>query len=216
MKKIITTALALVLSLGMSVTAFAAASPSAGVTGGTTTLADGTTYDAEITALDSETTAVAQEKAKELIGSDSQVLKAVEVTLPATVSASNPATVEFVLTDVTDGTALVALHQKADGTWETLDCVWKDGKVYVTFTSLSPVVFATAATTTDSSDDSSDSSDDSSDSSSSSTTDSSSSSTTSTASGVTSPKTADAGMNALAFTTLFLGAVLVCVNRKRA
>lgn len=202
MKKVITTALAFILTLGMSVTAFAAASPNAGVTGGATTLADGTSYEAEITALDSATTAVAQEKAKELVGANSQVLKAVEVTLPATVSASNPATVEFVLSDVTAGTALVALHQKADGTWEKLDCTWKDGKVYVTFTSLSPVVFATVDTASGSSDSQSGS------------TDSSAASSAST--GVTSPKTADAGMNVLAFTALFCGAALICVNRKRA
>lgn len=205
MKKIITTALAFVLTLGMSVTAFAAASPNAGVTGGATTLADGTSYEADITALDSATTAVAQEKAKELVGSNSQVLKAVDVTLPATVSASNPATVEFVLSDVTAGTALVALHQKADGTWEKLDCTWKDGKVYVTFTSLSPVVFATVDTTAAGGSDSSTGS-----------SDNSSAATTATSTGVTSPKTADAGMNALVFTALFCGAALICVNRKRA
>lgn len=208
MKKVITTALALILTLGMSVTAFAAASPNAGVTGGATTLADGTSYEAEITALDSATTAVAQEKAKELVGANSQVLKAVEVALPATVSASNPATVEFVLSDVTAGTALVALHQKADGTWEKLDCTWKDGKVYVTFTSLSPVVFATVDTASGSSDSQSGSTD------SSAAATAASSAPTST--GVTSPKTADAGMNVLAFTALFCGAALICVNRKRA
>lgn len=207
MKKIITTALAFVLTLGMSVTAFAAASPNAGVTGGATTLADGTSYEAEITALDSATTAAAQEKAKELVGSNSQVLKAVDVALPTTVSASNPATVEFVLSDVTAGTALVALHQKADGTWEKLDCTWQDGKVYVTFTSLSPVVFATVDTTAADSSDSSDSSAGSTD---------SSSAETAASAGVTSPKTADAGMNVLAFTALFCGVALICVNRKRA
>ncbi|MBP3488411.1 MAG: hypothetical protein J6K53_08435 [Roseburia sp.] len=205
MKKVITTALAFILTLGMSVTAFAAVSPSADVTVGTATLADGSTLSADeidVVKLDSATTAVAQEKAKELVGANSQVLKAYDVKVPIEVSASNPISIPFTISDVMEGTALVALHQKADGTWEKLDCTWKGSEVWVTFTSLSPVVFATVDTASGSSDSQSGS------------TDSSAASSAST--GVTSPKTADAGMNVLAFTALFCGAALICVNRKRA
>jgi hypothetical protein len=53
-----------------------------------------------------------------------------------------PVTVPFNLVNVVAGDNILVLHQKADGTWETIvpDKV-EDGKVIVSFTSLSPVVF---------------------------------------------------------------------------
>lgn len=208
MKKIITTALALVLTFGMSVTAFAAGSVSKDVTGGETTLADGTSYQATITTLDDATTAAAAAKATEMVSADSKVIEAVDVTLPTTISESNPATVAFTIASVTAGTDLTALHQKADGTWEALDCVWKDGKVYVTFTSLSPVVFVSgkvATTGTGAVADNPAKNDI-----------YVNNSSAAASDGVTSPKTADAGVFGFAAVAVFCGAALVCVNRKKA
>jgi LPXTG-motif cell wall-anchored protein len=53
-----------------------------------------------------------------------------------------PITITFNLHNVLAGDSLVILHQKQDGTWETIipDKV-EDGKVTVSFTSLSPVAF---------------------------------------------------------------------------
>lgn len=210
MKKIITTALALVLTLGMSVTAFASPSPSEGVVVDKVTV-NGQEVAPQVNALPTETVTAAAAKATELVSSDSQVLKAVEVTLPegVTVSKENPVTLSFTLSAVEAGTNVVALHQLSDGTWEVLPCTWKDGKVQVTFTSLSPVVFVSKPVVTASNDgnyspeyyES---------------LKTVNGNTTAAATGVTSPKTADAGVFGFALAAVICGAGLVCVNRKKA
>ncbi|MDR0947953.1 MAG: hypothetical protein LBM69_00375 [Lachnospiraceae bacterium] len=57
-----------------------------------------------------------------------------------------PVTIPFNLNNIVDGETIVVLHRLSDGTWETLvpDSV-ENGKVVVTFTSLSPVVFVRGA-----------------------------------------------------------------------
>lgn len=209
MKKIITTALALVLTLGMSVTAFAAPSPSAEVKADSVTLADGRVVVPNVVKLDAATTETAKAKAQELVSADSQVLRAVEVTLDAAVSAENPVTLSFDLGNAVEaGTNLVALHLK-DGSWEVLPCEWKNGKVNVTFTSLSPVVFVSKPATTVAKENNNYSPEY-----------YESLKTNQSASeaadaGVTSPKTSDANVLGFALAAAVCGGALVCVNRKK-
>lgn len=141
MKKFVSTALAFVLTLGMSVTAFAAGSVSKTVSATTDS-----GVAVSVTTLDEATTNTAKTQAATLVGEKASVLEAVDVTLPQTVSAENPVTIAFTAPSVVSATTKVwALHQKHDGTWEKLAVTVKDGKAYVTFTSLSPVVFVAEA-----------------------------------------------------------------------
>ena len=81
----------------------------------------------------------AKAQAVAVVGSDAVVLDVVDVNFSESFSTI---TIPFNLKNVKAGDKIVALHQKADGTWETItpDKV-EDGKVTVTFTSLSPVAF---------------------------------------------------------------------------
>lgn len=73
------------------------------------------------------------------VANNGTILQMVEVKLPAKFSK---VTIPFNMTNVMAGQNIIALHLKADGTWEQIipDKV-ENGKVTVTFTSLSPVVF---------------------------------------------------------------------------
>lgn len=71
------------------------------------------------------------------------VLHMIDVKLSANFSS---VTIPFNLTNVKAGQNIVALHLKHDGKWEQLPCVVENGKVTVTFTSLSPVVFVSLST----------------------------------------------------------------------
>lgn len=66
------------------------------------------------------------------------ILQMIDVKLSANFSS---VTIPFNISNVIAGQNIVALHLKHDGEWEQLPCVVENGKVTVTFTSLSPVVF---------------------------------------------------------------------------
>lgn len=82
----------------------------------------------------------AQSKAKEIVGANATVLKAIEVSLPAGIDISKGVQITFNVPGVVAGQSIAVLHQKADGTWEsvTVNSVG-NGTVTATFTSLSPV-----------------------------------------------------------------------------
>lgn len=90
-----------------------------------------------------ETVKAAAEAQAKAVVNNGTVLQVVEVSFPDSFSKI---TVPFNLTNVKAGDSIVVLHQKKDGTWETItpDKV-EDGKVTVTFTSLSPVAFVTGS-----------------------------------------------------------------------
>mgnify|MGYP001034652848 FL=1 len=73
------------------------------------------------------------------VANNGTVLQMVDVKLPATFSK---VTIPFNLTNVMAGQNIIVLHLKADGQWEQIvpDKV-ENGKVTVTFSSLSPVIF---------------------------------------------------------------------------
>ena len=59
-----------------------------------------------------------------------------------------PADIKFNVAGVTANSNIKVLHQKADGTWESVPVVVSNGSVTATFTSLSPVVIVEVATST--------------------------------------------------------------------
>ena len=83
-----------------------------------------------------EAEAAAQAKA---VSAKASVLEVVEVSYDGSFSKL---TIPFNVRNVVAGQKILVLHQKTDGTWETIipDKV-ENGKVTVTFTSLSPVAF---------------------------------------------------------------------------
>lgn len=72
------------------------------------------------------------------------LLAAFEFSLPEA-SAANPVKVTFNnVPNVTEGSSVLVLHQKSDGSWEVLDSkVVGEGSVEATFTSASPVAIYT-------------------------------------------------------------------------
>ncbi len=73
------------------------------------------------------------------VANNGTVLQMIDVKLPTTFSK---VTIPFNLTNVMAGQNIIVLHLKADGQWEQIvpDKV-ENGKVTVTFSSLSPVIF---------------------------------------------------------------------------
>lgn len=142
MKKFITAALACVLTLGMSVTAFAAGS----VTGSQTTAVDskGNQVSVTVTALSTtektEATTEAQNKygVAPLWSNDITVVGA---------SASNPITIQIPVPGIKTGDTVVVLHKRStDNVWETLNGTAGNGTVSVTVTSCSPFAVVRTAT----------------------------------------------------------------------
>ncbi len=96
----------------------------------------------KVEALDPDVEAVAITQAIDIYGCDTAIAAA-DISLEGgTVSESNPITVTFSIQGVSAGDAISVIHKKADGTWEKLAGTAGDGTVTVTFTSLSPVLFA--------------------------------------------------------------------------
>lgn len=213
MKKLVTTALALVLTLGMSVTAFATPSVSKEVKVEGAVDSKGETVNVTVSSAVAETVVTeAVTKATELVGEGSSVLATVEVSLPSGVSEENPVTVTFSVPGVKAGDKITVLHQKHDGTWEKLTGITGDGTVTVTFTSLSPVAFVREAAnnTTANTDDNPAKNDKFLTASG-----SNEGTTAATTAGVTSPKTGETGVVGFAFAAAACGGALVFVNRKK-
>lgn len=204
MKKIVTTALALVLTLGMGVTAFAAPSVSTEVKASDATDSKGNKVEVTVNVATEEVKTEAAAKATELVGEGSSVLATVDVTLPTAVSKENPVTITFSVPGVKAGDAVSVLHQKHDGTWEKLAGIAGDGTVTVTFTELSPIAFVLEKAATPVADPENPAKND-----------IYLNNTTTTQAGVTSPKTGEAGVFGLALAAVACGAALVCVNKKK-
>jgi hypothetical protein len=169
MKKLVTLLCAGVMALSMGMVSFASASPSsnnndsqspsvytptnekgevdtAGKVGVYETVKIPGNENAKVVvvAVNATTKAAAVEQAAAL-GLESAPFAYVDVNVEG-YKEGTPVTVPFNLVNVVAGESILVLHQKADGTWETIvpDKV-EDGKVIVSFTSLSPVVFVRGA-----------------------------------------------------------------------
>lgn len=155
MKKFMALLCAGVLACSMNLVVFAAPSPSTSdtadneVVGNSTVdevrvwdevLVDGVATTGKVSVAEAseakEAEAAAQAKA---ISAKASVLEVVEVSFDG---SFKKITIPFNVKNVVAGQNIVVLHQKADGTWETItpDKV-ENGKVTATFTSLSPVAF---------------------------------------------------------------------------
>ena len=153
MKKKVAALLTAIMVMAMGTTAFAA-SPTTTTTDTTTTTAtayadvtiasngvviDGVASDVTptITAVTTAQVEAAQAQAVASISSNAKVLKMVDVSLPVSFTKAQ---LTFNVSGVTEGQKIAVLHQKHDGSWETItpDAVG-NGTVTATFTSLSPV-----------------------------------------------------------------------------
>lgn len=157
MKKIMALLVAGVLTCSVGLTAFAASSPSTPSTNTTVTgsstvegikvwdkiLVDGKEVSSSVSIVEAnaEVVKAAEAEAVTAVGANAVVLKVVDVNFS---EGFKTITISFSLKNVKANDKIVALHQKADGSWETItpDKV-EDGKVTVTFNSLSPVAFVT-------------------------------------------------------------------------
>jgi hypothetical protein len=169
MKKLVTLLLAGVLAFSMSMVAFASASPtgssSSSQPSGTYTPSTGDEEaDKAGTVAIYETVDFGNIKgAKVLVTGCSDAIKSEAVQQAAALGLSSepfayvdvnilgyedgtPVTIPFNLNNIVDGESIIVLHQLKDGTWETIipDKV-ENGKVIVTFSSLSPVIFVRGA-----------------------------------------------------------------------
>lgn len=144
MKKFITAALACVLTLGMSVTAFAAGS----VTGSQTTAVDskGNQVSVTVTALSTTEKTEANTEAQNKYGV--APLWSNDITVVGA-SASNPITIQIPVPGIKTGDTVVVLHKRStDNVWETLNGTAGNGTVSVTVTSCSPFAVVRTATAT--------------------------------------------------------------------
>lgn len=142
MKKFMTAALACVLTLGMSVTAFAAGS----VTGSQTTAVDseGNSVSVTVTALSTTEKTEANTEAQNQYGV--APLWSNDITVVGA-SASNPITITIPVPGIKTEDTVVVLHKRStDNVWETLNGTAGNGTVSVTVTSCSPFAVVRTAT----------------------------------------------------------------------
>lgn len=154
MKKKVAALLTAIMVMAMGTTAMAAPSATTTTTDTTTTTAtayadvtvasNGVVIDGAasnvtptITAVTTAQVEAAQAQAVASISSTAKVLKMVDVSLPVSFTKAQ---LTFNVSGVTEGQKIAVLHQKHDGSWETItpDAVG-NGTVTATFTSLSPV-----------------------------------------------------------------------------
>lgn len=157
MKKFMALLCAGLVACSMSLVAFAAESPSTSTTDNQvvgnstveevrvwdTVLVDGKESTGSLSVAAASDAKVAEAKAAAAqVSSKATVLEVVDVNFSGSFSKI---TIPFNVKNVVAGQNIVVLHQKADGTWETItpDKV-ENGKVTVTFSSLSPVAFVVA------------------------------------------------------------------------
>ncbi len=156
MKKLMALLCAGILACSMSFAAFAAESPSSATTETTTkgnstvdevkvwdkVVVDGQEVEGYLIITDTTTEVknAAAAQATAVAGADAKVLTVVDVNYVG--GSFKSITVPFNLRNVVAGQKVICLHQKHDGSWESItpDKV-ENGKVTVTFTSLSPVAF---------------------------------------------------------------------------
>lgn len=162
MKKKIAGLLAAVMVLTMGTTVFAAQSAELGAeeskvvekamgsvsTKATAVTPDGNSITVTVTSVESKSIVeVANNQAAKIVKGGT-VLGIVDVTAEIPAGAQS-VDVTLTVDGIKKGDNVIVLHQKADGTWETLASkVEKDGEVTATFTSFSPVVIVKAAATT--------------------------------------------------------------------
>jgi hypothetical protein len=169
MKKLVTLLCAGVLAFSMGMVAFASASPTGSASSsqpsGTYTPSTGNEEaDKAGTVAVYETIDIPNfQNAKVLVSGCSDAIKSEAVQQAATLGYASepfayvdvnitgykdgtPVTIPFNLNNIVEGESIIVLHQLKDGTWETIipDKV-ENGKVIVTFSSLSPVVFVRGA-----------------------------------------------------------------------
>lgn len=212
MKKIITTALALVLTLGMSVTAFAAPSKevSAPTVDSVAKTANGETVAITTEPVAAAVESTAKEEAKKLVSEDSVVLGVLNVVPSVKPTKENPVTLTFTVAEtlVKVGETVTVLHYNGSA-WDVVavTTVKEGGKVSATFTDLSPVAIvkgAPAAAKVEN------------------TYNpgqydvyNTNQSAPAAANGVTSPKTGEAGTLGLMLVIVACSAAFVCVSRKK-
>lgn len=168
-KRLVTLMAAMVLTLSMGMTAFAADSPIVDdtqdfdVIDGATTVIDGQTVDLEFDYYLLDTTEAEEAEIEKYLGeTDKEALQTklkelVEKTAGVTYSGydyfdwfgislpegvtmpQGGIDVTFDASYVHAGDYVVVLHLKADGTWENVPCKVENGKIVCKFTSLSPV-----------------------------------------------------------------------------
>lgn len=114
-----------------------------GVVASKTVVVDGVAVevpDFKVESVAKEVVAAAQEQAKAMVAPNAAVLKAFDVPAPKGVDVSKGVQITFAVPGVAAGQKIAVLHQKADGTWESLPVnnVAQDS-VTATFTSFSPV-----------------------------------------------------------------------------
>jgi hypothetical protein len=169
MKKLVTLLCAGVLAFSMGMVSFASASPSSNNNGsqpsGTYTPSTGNEEadKAGSVAVYESIDLPNFENAKVLVAGCSDQIKNAAVQQAASLGLASapfayvdvnvtgykdgtPVSIPFNLNNIVEGESIIVLHMLKDGTWETIipDKV-ENGKVTVTFTSLSPVVFVRGA-----------------------------------------------------------------------
>ncbi|MDY2628724.1 MAG: LPXTG cell wall anchor domain-containing protein [Lachnospiraceae bacterium] len=152
MKKVIAFMCAVMLTLGMTATLYAA--PSVTVSGIVTEItetkdANGNAVDVTINEVPEQYTEAVQEiksedTLKEVLGDayeeGMQVVDVKNITVPE--GTAFPVTLTFKVAGVTESSSVAVLHfDTAAGVWETVDSKAGNGTITATFTSLSPVAF---------------------------------------------------------------------------
>lgn len=156
MKKIVTFALAAVLTLSMGMTAFASTSitttPEAGTAIGKDSEGNVIETAEPITVTTADTADAKKEEAKTVLAAkniDGTIVDVVDATVNAPgkeiFAAGGTLTITFSVPGAHDGDDYRLLHQLADGTWEVLSAAAGEGTLTATFTSLSPVAFVKLA-----------------------------------------------------------------------
>ncbi len=155
MKKVVAVLLAAVLTVGASMTAFAAPSPSAsGVGVSSATDKNGNAVEVSIStnfadpaeqAAADELISAPETVLTEVLGADvaanADVLSVMDVTVPE--GTQFPVTLTFNVPGVTAGSDVYVLHYNGSA-WENIAAKAGDGTVTATFTSLSPVAIVVA------------------------------------------------------------------------
>ena len=140
MKKVVALLMAAVLTVGMTVTAFAAPSPSANADIVTAAKdADGNAVDLSDIIV-SENYDAAEQSAVDAIKADSQAVLASVVGQSTAANVKFPVTLTFKIAGVTASSKVIVLHYY-DGSWHQENPTVGDGTVTVTFDRLSPVAF---------------------------------------------------------------------------
>lgn len=141
-----------VMVLGSSMTAFAATTSTVAATATDVSAVAAATEDGTAVTVSAVTETVvtdAQKAAVALVGQSAATNAGtvqVEKVFELTATISGPTNITIAVPGVTAGQKVAVLHQKADGTWESVPVTnVSAGSVTATFTSLSPVAIVTYA-----------------------------------------------------------------------